>query len=164
MGTDDRYRPDHGDEFDDIVRGLDLNLSFPDDADDIDAGDFDAGDIDAGDLDADDLDAGGLEAGAEEPAPPVDDSELMLPGDDLSYRNPAPPPARPWSLKRIVAVSGVISGPALLILATMAGIVLPRPIAYGLALIFVACAVWLIAQLPERGPGRPDSPDDGAEL
>src|SRR5699024_1960291 len=89
MGTDDRYRPDHGDEFDDIVRGLDLNLSFPDDADDLDAGDFDAGDIDAGDIDAEDLDAGGLETGADEPVPPVDDSELMLPGDDLSYRNPA---------------------------------------------------------------------------
>lgn len=153
MGTDDRHdnRPDHGDEFDDIVRGLDLNLSFPDDADETDADELDFGDLD------DDLEASDNE-------PSVDDSDFMLPGDDLSYRNPAPPPARSWSLKHIVAVSGVIAGPALLMLATLSGIVLPRPVAYGLALIFVACAVWLIAQLPERGPGRPDSPDDGAEL
>jgi hypothetical protein len=43
-------------------------------------------------------------------------------------------------------------------------LILPRPILLGAGLTFVACAIYLIAQLPERGPSEPWWPDDGAQL
>lgn len=155
------------DEFDEIIRGLDLNVPFPEDNDVKDTGD-DTDDIGDSSDDFASPDDAPTQAASwrSEPAEPELSSpdDQILPGDDLSYRNPPSPPAKPWNIRRLIAITGLIAGPTLLMFATLSGVVLPRPIAYGLALIFVACAVWLIAQLPERGPGRPDSPDDGAEL
>ncbi len=34
----------------------------------------------------------------------------------------------------------------------------------GAVLTFVAAAIYLVSQLPEHGPSRPDWPDDGAVL
>ena len=48
--------------------------------------------------------------------------------------------------------------------ASLVHLILPRPVLLGIALLFVASAVFLIAQLPDRGPAEPDWPDDGAQL
>ena len=41
---------------------------------------------------------------------------------------------------------------------------LPKSVLLGIGLTFVAGSIYLISQLPEYGPGRPDWPDDGAAL
>lgn len=150
------------DEFDDIVRRLDVNFPFPTDNDSGDDEGLNTEDVygPAASADIDAYDGSEID----DSVSAVDDSDRMLPGDDTSYRQPPPWSNQPLSMPRFIAVCGVIAGPTLLILATVSGIILPRTIAYGLALIFVACAIWLISQLPERGRGRPDSPDDGVEL
>lgn len=62
------------------------------------------------------------------------------------------------------AWAAVLGGPTLMVLATLVGILLPRPAVLAAALIFVAAVIYLISQLPEHGPSRPDWPDDGAVL
>ena len=109
------------DPFDEIVRRLDLDLTFP------------------------------------APTPVEDD-------DDAFYRHVEPPPARHLNVRHLWAWLGVISGPVAIMVASLVHVILPRPMLLGIALLFVASAVFLIAQLPDRGPAEPDWPDDGAQL
>lgn len=125
---------DPNEEFDRIVKGLDFDLPFPQDVPE------------------------------PEPAPepePVPEPESL---DDVDYRHPVPPPPKPFHRGRTLSWTAIIGGPMLMMVATVLGFVLPRTIVYGIALIFVAAAIYLVSQLPEHGPGHPDSPDDGAEL
>jgi hypothetical protein len=72
-----------------------------------------------------------------------------------------PVPHRPGVL---LAWLGIASGPIVIMLAGILHVILPRPLLLGLALVFVASAVYLFSQLPERGPAEPFWPDDGAQL
>lgn len=84
--------------------------------------------------------------------------------DEIAYRTPPPRPRRPPSRARMAAWGAVLGGPSLLVLATLAGVLLPRVVVLAAALTFVAAVIYLISQLPEHGPSRPDWPDDGAVL
>ncbi len=97
-----------------------------------------------------------------EPAPEA--FEPAWDEDAIAYRTPPPRQKRPPSKARTASWIAVLGAPALLVLATVVRILLPRPIVLAFALTFVAGLIYLIAQLPERGPGHPDSPDDGAVL
>lgn len=128
-------RPD--DEFDKIVEGLDLDLNFEP---------------------------------FEEPAaqaPVVEPVEVpdKTPDDDAGLHDweVHEPPAE-LNARRLVGWSAVLGGPALLIVATVFDQVLPRAVAFAAVMAFVAGAVYLVLQLPDHGPGRPDWPDDGAVL
>jgi hypothetical protein len=125
------------DDFDKIVEGLELDLSFVDE----------------------------VEEAPAEPEPPraaptdddVDEAEVPF------YRQVEPQPL----IRRrgiLLAWIGVLGAPLSLVLATLGGVFLDRPIVAGAALIFVAAAIYLILQLPEHGPSRKDWPDDGAVL
>ncbi|MCX6408148.1 MAG: hypothetical protein NTV28_14620 [Propionibacteriales bacterium] len=126
------------DAFDAIVERLDLDLPFP----------------------------LGVERPVEpEPDPePVELDDLPDPVDEQFYRNVRPGPARPLHRGRAAAWAGLAGSPLLLVLATVGGSWLSRPVLLGAALTFVASAIYLIAQLPEHGPGQQDWPDDGAAL
>lgn len=110
------------DPFDEIVRRLDLDLSFP------------------------------------EP------QQKPAPEEEPFYRHVQPHPVRHTQLSHLLAWLGVIGGPASIMVASLLHVILPRPVLLGIALLFVASAVFLIAQLPDRGPAEPDWPDDGAQL
>lgn len=129
---------ENGDEFDRIVEQLDLDLSFPE----------------------------------AEPAASLTDDEV-----DRWTRTPEPVdeeaepfyrrvelPARPLRLGTSLAWVAVVGGPLLLVACTVFGYIVPRSMLTGLVLLFVAGAVYLFSQLPERGPADPDAPDDGAVL
>jgi len=126
------------DDFDKIVEGLELDLVFPDEA--------------------------------PEPTPAEspslvwsDDTEPVEPEEPF-YRKVEPTPLRPKSRGTAVAWIALAGAPLLLVVFTMIGEILPRPILAGAVLIFVAAAIYLVSQLPEHGPSRPDWPDDGAVL
>ncbi|MFC5679041.1 hypothetical protein [Aeromicrobium endophyticum] len=125
------------DDFDRIVEGLDLDLSFIDEP---------------------------LPEPEPAPAPapaPVDDS----PGEDEAfYRQVDAAPLLPRRRDIVLAWAGVIGAPLALVLATVAHVLLDRAVVAGAALIFVASAIYLFLQLPEHGPSRRDWPDDGAVL
>jgi hypothetical protein len=124
------------DDFDKIVEGLHLDLSFPDEpADPV---------ID--------------------PATRVDLPEEPAETEEPFYRRVDPTPLVPRRRGVLLAWCGVIGAPAALVLATVAHVFLDRPIVAGAALIFVASAIYLFLQLPEHGPSRRDWPDDGAVL
>ena len=122
------------DEFDRIVEGLDLDLSFPDEP-----------------ADPVRRDPPELRWEPEEPEEPF-------------YRRVDPMPIVPRRRGVLLAWVGVVGAPLLLVLATVAHVFLERPIIAGAALIFVASAIYLFLQLPEHGPSRRDWPDDGAVL
>lgn len=133
---------DH-DDFDEIVRHLDWDLQFPD----------------------------ATQAhGPEHPSrrhprepdaqPDFDD----LPDDDQFYKRVQPGPPRPHHRGRTLAWIAVLGSPLAIVLATVAQVWLAKSVLLGLALTFVAGSIYLISQLPEHGPGRPDWPDDGAAL
>lgn len=126
------------DDFDKIVEGLDLDLGFPDEV---------------------------PEPAPVEPPPLVwsDDSEPVE-AEEPFYRKVGPTPLRPRSRAVTLACIGLAGAPLALVIATMFGEILPRPILGAVVLIFVAAAIYLVSQLPERGPGRSDWPDDGAVL
>lgn len=84
--------------------------------------------------------------------------------DEAAYRTPPSRPKRPPSRARTLAWVAVLGGPTLLVLASLAGVLLPRAVVLAAALTFVAAVIYLISQLPEHGPSRPDWPDDGAVL
>lgn len=84
--------------------------------------------------------------------------------DDIAYRTPSPRPKRPPSRARTLAWIAILGAPTLLVTATLAGVLLPRTVVLAAALTFVAAVIYLISQLPEHGPSRPDWPDDGAVL
>ncbi|CAN5148308.1 hypothetical protein BH09ACT10_BH09ACT10_03070 [soil metagenome] len=127
-------RPD--DEFDKIVEGLDLDLNFEP---------FEEPEAEAPVAEI-------IKVPDETP----DDSELH----DWEVHEP---PAE-LNARRLVGWSAVLGGPALLIVATVFDQVLPRTVAFAAVMAFVAGAVYLVLQLPDHGPGRPDWPDDGAVL
>jgi hypothetical protein len=124
------------DEFDRIVEGLDLDLSFPDEP------------------------ADPAPTDVHPDAEPVEPAETQEP----FYRRVDPEPLMPRRRGVLLAWAGVIGAPLLLVLATVAHVFLDRSIVAGAALIFVAASIYLFLQLPEHGPSRRDWPDDGAVL
>jgi hypothetical protein len=125
------------DDFDRIVEGLDLDLSFIDEP---------------------------LDEPEPAPAPapaPVHDA---VDEDEAFYRQVDATPLVPRRRDVVLAWAGVIGAPLALVLATVAHVFLDRAVVAGAALIFVASAIYLFLQLPEHGPSRRDWPDDGAVL
>jgi|SRR5690242_14702998 len=130
------------DDFDKIVEGLDLDLSFVDEP---------------------------LDPVAEEPAEPAwsprtDDDVDAEDTEEPFYRKVEPTPLIPRRRGVLLAWAGVLGAPLSLVLATLSGVYLDRPVVAAASLTFVACAIYLILQLPEHGPSRRDWPDDGAVL
>jgi hypothetical protein len=126
------------DDFDKIVEGLDLDLDFSDEV---------------------------AEPEPVEPPPLVwsDDTEPVE-AEEPFYRKVGPTPLRPRSRAMTLAWIALAAAPLALVIATMFGEILPRPILGAAVLTFVAAAIYLVSQLPEHGPGRSDWPDDGAVL
>jgi|GEM_PF-5910322 len=131
--------PDDGDEFDRIVEQLDLDLSFPESAPAAEA------------LTDDEVDRW-----TQAPEPVDEEAEPFYRRVEL--------PARPLRLGTSLAWVAVAGGPLLLVACTIFHYIVPRSILAGLVLLFVAGAVYLFSQLPDRGPADPDAPDDGAVL
>lgn len=134
--------PEPDDEFDEIVQRLDLDLSFPDQP------------------------ASRRKRTTDEPTPEPEPEPVAF--DDLPdepfYRRVTPPPPRAPHRGRTLAWIAVLGSPAAIMVFTFLHIWLPRPVLLGIGLTFVAGAIYLISQLPEHGPSRPDWPDDGASL
>ena len=134
------------DDFDKIVEGLELDLSFLDEKTD--------------------------EKPAEEPEEQPEPTWSPLTDDDIDaaeteepfYRKVEPTPLIPRRRGVLLAWIGVLGAPLSLVLATISGVFLDRPIVAAASLTFVASAIYLILQLPEHGPSRRDWPDDGAVL
>lgn len=129
-----RLVTDPDEEFHKIVDGLDFDIPFPETVPD------------------------------PEPLPPPELAKEADYDDDLSYRIPVRRPLRIPTGARLWAWAAVVAGPILLVLATMSDLWLPGTVILAAAIIFVAAVIYLIAQLPERGPSHPDWPDDGAVL
>ena len=123
------------DPFDEIVRNLDLDLDFPE-----------------------------PESAAAAPAQPVHPSAAPVEQDDQFYRRVDPRPVLPRNPRVLFAWLGVIVGPLCIMTISALHLIMPRPVLLGCGLIFVASAIYLIAQLPDRGPAEPYWPDDGAAL
>jgi hypothetical protein len=134
------------DEFDKIVAGLELDFDLPDEpADPL----------------PDELPTAALPSDAENDG----DDDADLPDTEVPfYRQVSATPLIPRRRETILAWFGVLGAPLLLVVWSMIGEILPRPILAGAVLIFVASSVYLISQLPEHGPSRSDWPDDGAVL
>ncbi len=133
------------DEFDDIVRGLDLDWDDP----------------------------GLIDVPIEPEAESVDEPEIppeLLSDDDPDsaeeqfYRQVPGGPSGPWHRGRALAWMAVLGTPSVLALCTLFNVWLSGPVLLTAGLIVVAGAIYLISQLPERGPSHPDWPDDGAVL
>lgn len=130
------------DAFDDIVRGLDMDWSDP----------------------------GVIAFGTpESQTPPELEREPDLdaepdPADEQFYRRVGGGPVRPIHRGRVAAWAGVLGTPAILAICLVAGIWISRPVLLTAGLTVVAGSIYLISQLPERGPSHPDWPDDGAVL
>lgn len=127
--------------FDDIVERLDLDLPFP--------------------LGVDQPHDVGGPVEEDEPVPFDDQPD---PVDEQFYRRVDAGPSRPMERGRTFAWIALAGAPLLVLLATLSGTYLARPVLLGAALTFVAAAIYLIAQLPEHGPSQRDWPDDGAAL
>ncbi len=84
--------------------------------------------------------------------------------DEPFYRRVEPAPIRPRHRGRTFAWIAVLGSPLAIVLFTMVHVWLPKSVLLGVGFTFVAGAIYLISQLPEYGPGRPDWPDDGAAL
>ncbi len=123
------------DPFDEIVRNLDLEIDFPQEP---------------------------VPAPSAEPVHPSVASTNEE--DDKFYRRVEPRPIVPRSPRVLLAWLGVIGSPTCIVVASVINVIMPRPVLLGCGLVFVASAIYLIAQLPERGPGEPHWPDDGAQL
>jgi hypothetical protein len=124
------------DDFDKIVEGLDLDFEFPDEP----------------------ADPPPIDPPAAAHKPVEDPAEVPF------YREVSATPLIPRHRGTILAWCGVLGAPMLLVVWTVIGQILPRPMLAGAVLIFVAGAIYLISQLPEHGPSRSDWPDDGAVL
>lgn len=132
------------DDFDRIVEGLDLDLTGLED--------FDRSAAQA----AAARERAELEAEQRRAAEPEEQ-------DDQFYREVGPADL-PTDRRTTTAWLVILGGPALLILARIAGMT-PPPVLVATAVIAAVCAVaYLIARLPDRGPSNPDWPDDGAAL
>ena len=123
------------DPFDEIVRNLDLDLDFPEST-----------------------------PATEPDVQPVHPSAASADSDEPFYRRVESRPILPRNPRVLFAWLGVIGAPLWMILSSVAHQIMPRPVLLGCGLLFVASAIYLIAQLPERGPGEPHWPDDGAQL
>lgn len=129
------------DDFDKIVEGLELDLSFVDQP----------------------------QEPAVEPKPewsPMTEDKVDA-ADDVEepfYRQVDSTPLIPRRRSVLLAWVGVLGAPLSLVLATVSGVFLDRAIVAAASLIFVGAAIYLILQLPEHGPSRKDWPDDGAVL
>lgn len=124
------------DPFDEIVRDLDLDLDFSEPAP--------------------------APAAPQRPTHPsamADDDQ-----DDQFYRRVEPRPMLPRSPRVLSAWIAVIVVPLWIVASSTLHLIMPRPVLLGCGLVFVASAIYLIAQLPERGPSEPHWPDDGAQL
>ncbi|MGI8954117.1 MAG: hypothetical protein ACR2FL_06020 [Nocardioidaceae bacterium] len=104
-----------------------------------------------------------------EPAPPsqaVFDPRMSDPldqDDDLEHFVPdevSPGPALTWS-ERLAWVA-VLGGPTLLVVATVLGLILPRPVSGTVVVAFVGAIVWLIGRRGNHD--RDEDPDNGAVL
>ncbi|MEO6604271.1 MAG: hypothetical protein ABIN55_01535 [Aeromicrobium sp.] len=126
------------DDFDKIVEGLELDLEFP----------------------AEPPDPEPVEA----PSPAWSDDAEPAVEQEPFYRKVEPANLRPRTRGVTVAWIALAGAPLSLVFATLIGQILPRSMLAAAVLTFVAAAIYLVAQLPEHGPGRPDSPDDGAVL
>ena len=129
------------DDFDKIVEGLELDLSFVDEP----------------------------QEPAQEPEPawsPQTEDEVDAADDaeEPFYRQVDSTPLIPRRRGVLLAWVGVLGAPLSLVIATLSGVFLDRPIVAAASLIFVGAAIYLILQLPEHGPSRKDWPDDGAVL
>jgi hypothetical protein len=129
------------DPFDEIVRDLDLDLDFSEPA-----------------PVARPQPTHPSAVGAEDDRDDADDQ------DDQFYRRVEPRPLLPRSPRVLMAWLGVIAAPLWIVVSSTLQLIMPRPVLLGCALVFVAAAIYLIAQLPERGPSEPHWPDDGAQL
>ncbi|MGH3459628.1 hypothetical protein [Aeromicrobium sp.] len=138
------------DDFDEIVKRLDLDLPFPEERPRRDP---------------------------EHPSvrnmkiprvPPEEDKDEEPDFDDLPdepfYRKVQPAPIRPRHRGRTLAWIAVLGSPVLIMVFTLLQVWLAKPVLLGIGFTFVAGSIYLISQLPEHGPGRPDWPDDGAAL
>lgn len=131
------------DEFDRIVEHLDLDLDFPADPEPA------------------------PEPASEFSVPPELASSWSRspdPVDDEPFYRRVDLPARPLRLGIVLAWAAIAGAPIIMTLATLSAYILPRSVMATLTLLFVAGAIYLFNQLPERGPADPDSPDDGAVL
>jgi hypothetical protein len=129
------------DPFDEIVRDLDLDLDFSEPA----------------------------PAARPQPTHPSavgagDDGDGADNQDDQFYRRVEPRPVLPRSPRVLLAWIGVVAAPLWIVISSTLHLIMPRPVLLGCGLVFVASAIYLIAQLPERGPSEPYWPDDGAQL
>jgi hypothetical protein len=133
------------DDFDRIVEGLHLDLSFPDEP-------------------ADPVEPDPAHPSRRAVERDTDaESDEATPAEEPFYRRVEPAPLiRTRGV--LLAWCGVIGATAVLVLAAVAHLFLDRPVMAGAALIFVASAIYLFLQLPEHGPSRRDWPDDGAVL
>ncbi len=158
--------PSPRDAFDDIVRGLDMDWT-PDDGTDKDWTDKDW-------TDKDWTDPGVIAFGTPASQTPpelrdeADDRRDLDaepdPADEQFYRRVGGGPVRPIHRGRVAAWAGVLGTPAVLAICLLAGIWISRPVLLTAGLTVVAGSIYLISQLPERGPSHPDWPDDGAVL
>jgi hypothetical protein len=98
------------------------------------------------------------------PVPPPVPEAVADPEDEPFYRQIAPRDPVPHRQPVLLAWIGIFGGPATIMVASVAQFVLPRALLLALGLVFVASAVYLFSQLPERGPGEPNWPDDGAQI
>ena len=125
------------DPFDEIVRHLDLDIPFPDHVEIP------------------------RPAASEQPPTPA---QPPAPSDDQFYRRIPRRDPTPKNPRILFAWLGVIGGPAAIMMFGVLHLIMPRPVLLGVGLVFVASSIYLIAQLPERGPAEPNWPDDGAQL
>ncbi len=147
---------DKSDDFDEIVQRLDLDLPFPDDA-------APEGPAKRGHFEHPSV----RRHRRAEPPPEAEDDEPEsfddMP-DEPFYRKVPPAPIRPRHRGRTLAWIAVLGSPLAIVLFTLAHVWLPKSVLLGIGFTFVAGAIYLISQLPEHGPARPDWPDDGAAL
>lgn len=130
-------------EFDRIVEGLDFDLR------------------DLGDLDA------AAERAAAQPELPDATEGPVLEFDEMpdeAFYREAPPARLGTRRSTIAAWIGVGGPPVVMVLAAILDIWIDSTLMVGLTLVSVASLVYLIYQLPERGPSNQDWPDDGAAL
>jgi hypothetical protein len=140
---------DKPDDFDEIVQRLDLDLTFPE----------------APRKREPEHPSVRRHRDAEPPPDADDEPESFddMP-DEPFYRQVQPSPIRPRHRGRTLAWIAVLGSPLAIIIFTLAHVWLPKSVLLGIGLTFVAGSIYLISQLPEHGPARPDWPDDGAAL
>jgi hypothetical protein len=140
---------DQQDDFDEIVRHLDLDIPFPEAPP------------------TRDPEHPSVRRRPRDPHP-HDEAEEPESFDDLPdepfYRNVPPAPIRPRHRGRTLAWMAVLGAPIAIVVATILQVWLSKAVLLGLGFTFVAGSIYLISQLPEHGPGRPDWPDDGAAI